>query len=480
MSLAFVPVYIHYMGIEAYGLIGVFVVLQTWLSLLDFGMAPVLSREMSRFRVGAADLGTVRDLLRGAEIVLGAAAGLAALAIWAASPWLAMHWLQATQIPLATVSSAIALMGLVAGARCLEGVYRGAAAGLDMHVAMNIIASAMATLRGAGAVGVLVWVSPSITAFFVWQLVVSAATTVLFLVLVRSKIPPLPDQRFSMKTLIRTRRFAGGMMGISASAIVLTQLDKVLLSKMLSLQDFGYYSLSSVVAGALLLIAMPISQSYFPRFSELVARNDRVELSRVFHQGAQLIAAFVGSAAIALIAFAEMILYVWTGDTHLSRTSAPLLRVLALGTLLNALMWIPYQAQIAHGLTRLALLTNVVAILVIAPAIVWAVQRWGAIGGAWAWVALNIGYLLISAHFMYVRILATEKRAWYRDDVLIPLIPTALVALTLSQALPVGAARLGQGIALAMCCAALLATSTMFTSVLRLRLVQWFNRSRPA
>jgi O-antigen/teichoic acid export membrane protein len=39
IGLAFIPLYIKYLGIEAYGLIGMFAVLQTWLALLDAGMA---------------------------------------------------------------------------------------------------------------------------------------------------------------------------------------------------------------------------------------------------------------------------------------------------------------------------------------------------------------------------------------------------------------------------------------------------------
>ena len=40
MGLAFIPLYINYLGIEAYGLIGLFAVLQGWLVLLDLGMTP--------------------------------------------------------------------------------------------------------------------------------------------------------------------------------------------------------------------------------------------------------------------------------------------------------------------------------------------------------------------------------------------------------------------------------------------------------
>ena len=50
MGLAFVPLYIHYLGVEAWGLVGLMTMLQALLTLLDMGLTPTLSREMARFQ----------------------------------------------------------------------------------------------------------------------------------------------------------------------------------------------------------------------------------------------------------------------------------------------------------------------------------------------------------------------------------------------------------------------------------------------
>jgi len=44
MNLAFVPLYVEYLGTEAYGVIGISAVVGTFLSLLDLGLSPMLSR----------------------------------------------------------------------------------------------------------------------------------------------------------------------------------------------------------------------------------------------------------------------------------------------------------------------------------------------------------------------------------------------------------------------------------------------------
>src|ERR1019366_6384617 len=95
MGLAFVPLYIKYLGIEAYGLIGIFALLQAWLGLLDMGMTPTLSREMARFTSGTHSAQSIRDLLRSIEVVGLGVALVIAVGIWVASGWLASDWLRA-------------------------------------------------------------------------------------------------------------------------------------------------------------------------------------------------------------------------------------------------------------------------------------------------------------------------------------------------------------------------------------------------
>jgi len=47
-SLAFVPIYIKIMGVEVYGLLGIFLSLSALVALLDMGLSATLNRELSR------------------------------------------------------------------------------------------------------------------------------------------------------------------------------------------------------------------------------------------------------------------------------------------------------------------------------------------------------------------------------------------------------------------------------------------------
>jgi O-antigen/teichoic acid export membrane protein len=473
MSLAFIPLYIKYLGIEAYGLIGLFAVLTAWLSLLDMGMTPTLSREMARFTGGSHSAQSIRDLLRTIEVITIGIALLIAGGVALGSNRIASSWLQAETLPIDVVAQAFVIMGLVTALRFAESIYRSSIVGLQRQVLFNAVNSALATVRGVGAVAILAWVSPTIEAFFLWQGVVSLITLITLAGVTYRSLPKAERMaRFSMDALRSIWRFAGGMLGITFLALLLTQVDKVLLSKLLSLSEFGYYTLAAAVAGVLYLLITPITQAVYPRLCELHSREDETGIAEVYHKGAQLVSVLAGSAAIVMILFAETFLRLWTQDSDLAARTAPLLSLLMLGNLLNGLMWIPYQTQLAHGWTSLTVKVNIVAVLVIVPAILWVTPRYGAEGAAWVWASLNLGYLLIAVQFMYRRILTAEKWRWYTQDVLAPLGAAAAAAVLLKLSWPHADTALTQLLLLALAVLLTSAASLLAAGLVRRQLQQ--------
>lgn len=445
IGLAFVPLYIKYLGIEAYGLIGIFALLQAWLTLLDMGMSPTLNREMARFTAGAHTPQSISDLLRSLEIVCFGIAALIGVLIWAASGWMAADWLRADKLPLDVVAQAIAIMGGVAALRFVEGIYRGAILGLQRQVFFNAVNASLSTVRAAGAIAVLAWVSPTIEAFFIWQGVVSMVSIAILAFAAHGSLPTTPQPaRFSRQALMDIRHFTGGMMATTFLAILLTQIDKVLLSKLISLEAFGYYTLAGTVATTIGMLIAPITQAFYPRFTELVANGEQQELIQTYHRSSQLVTVSAAPAALMLVFFDEKLLVLWTGNEVLANEVAPILALLAAGTLLNGLMHIPYMLQLAHGWAGFAVRVNLVAVAVLVPAILWVTPRYGAIGAAWVWVLLNAGYVLIGIHFMYRRLLPDEKWTWYWSDTARPMAAATLAAWGLSGIQPEGIGRFAE------------------------------------
>jgi O-antigen/teichoic acid export membrane protein len=430
IGLAFLPLYIRYLGVEAYGLIGLFTVLQACLSLLDMGMTPALSREMARFTAGAHTRQEIWNLLRSLETICFGVAVLVAIGIWAASDYLASDWLRTERLSSDIVADTLGIMAFVVGVRFCEGIYRGSLLGLQRQVQYNTANAALSTLRHTGAAGVLAWLSPTIEAFFLWQAGVSLITILVFARGVYGALPqPAARPRFSYRALSGIWRFASGVMAISLLSLLLTQVDKVLLSRLLTLEAFGYYSLAATVVGALYMVVGPITQAVYPRMVELSSRVEEPRLISVYHQAAQFISVVTAPAVALLYFFAGGVIFAWSGDATLAENTAPILSALIVGTFLNGLMWMPYHCQLAHGWTGLALRVNTVAVAALVPAIFWVVPRYGAVGAAWIWVALNAGYVLIAIQLMHRRLLRQEKWRWYFADSSLPV--AGAIAVTL-------------------------------------------------
>jgi len=368
LSLGLVPIYIHFLGIEAYGLIGIFVALMGLLALLDLGLSSTVNRETARLVVREDTAQDLRDLVRTLELPYWGAGALIAAVVVAASPFLAYRWVQPESLAPETVLTAFIIMGLSIAFQWPLGFYAGGLVGLQRQVLLNWINVGMATLRGLGALTVLWLVSPTPEAFFLWQGGVSAAQTALTAALLWRSLPLGSRRaRFSVDALKSVWRFAAGVTGIAVVTTVLIQADKVILSRMLSLEGFGYYVLAGAVALALNRLTGPVYQAVYPRLTNLVELGATDELARLYHRSAQLLSVAVLPAAAVLALNSYDILLLWTQNAETAENAHVLVSILVTGTALNALMHTPYALQLASGWTRLALVANIIAVVLLVP-----------------------------------------------------------------------------------------------------------------
>jgi O-antigen/teichoic acid export membrane protein len=440
MSIVFLPLYIRFMGIEAYGLVGVFGSLMALFGVLDLGLSATMTREMARLSAADPSGRDMRNLARTLEVIYWIVAIVLGIAVLGLAGPIATQWVKPDRLSTEDVRQALMITGGVVALRWPVAFYAGGLRGLDRQPLLNLIQSTAATLKGLGAVGVLWLVSPTIQAFFTWQIMVGAAETSLLMVALWRCLPGRgTGAHLALEPVKAVWRFSAGMTGISLAVLLLTQADKIILSKMLSLEEFAYYTLAWTVAGGILLrIVDPIDSAVYPTLTRLAAKRNEQELSRVYHKSCQMQAVLLVPAAMVLIFFGDVILSVWSSDPNLVKNTAPLLSILAIGTCLNGFMRIPYLAQLAYGWTSLALYQNVVAAVVIVPLMVLLTGAYQGIGACYAWAVLNAGYVIISIHIMHRRILTCAMRDWYVYDIGSPTLAALCVTLVAGVVMPTG------------------------------------------
>jgi len=425
LSLAVVPVYIHFLGIEAYGLIGFFLSLTAILSLLDLGLGTALNRQFAQYSAQSGKAREMRDLLRTLEIIYWLIGIVIGATVAALAPAIAAYWIKPQHLSRETVTQALAMMGIALAFQWPRALYTGGLMGMQRQVAFNLLSSITGTVNSIGGVLIVWLISPTIQAFITWYMTASLVDTLLTgLLLWRSLPKALARPAFSKRLLADIWRFAAGMTGISVMSVILTQLDKMILVKVLPLDAFGYYSLASRVAGGIFLTG-PICAAFFPRFSQLLLINDRQPLARLYHRACQLLSVLVLPLAVVVALFSYELLLLWTRDRSIAENSYLILSLLTVGTALNALASMPHVLQLAWGWTRLSLIANTAATLLLAPLTYLMSVEYGGVGAAIVWVIFNALYLVVVLHFMKQRLLRGELMRWYRLDIGRPLLAAA-------------------------------------------------------
>ena len=479
MAIIFLPQYLHILGGEAFGLVGLMLSFQAILQLFDFGIGGATNRELARRAHNPALGGGSRDLVRTSEVVIWLLAAVIAVFMWFASSLLANHWLHLRSIEPGQAGTAIAIMGVAIALLWPSTFYANCLSGLERQPQLNAILAVFATLRYAGVLPVL-WALPSIEAFLFWHALVGAAQSLVTAWMVWRYLPPgQRPARFTREAWQGSRRFAGGLFAIGVLALGVSQVDRLVLTSLRPLEEMGYYTLALSVAAGLGRMVQPMFNALYPRFSRQVAQHDSAGLLELYHLSSQCLAVVIAAVATVLVVFAHELLYLWTGDADLATKVAPALKLLVVGSALNGLMNIPYALQLAHGWTRLAAGLNAASLAVGIPLCLWAVSRYGMVGAALPWLLANLVSVVVGIPWMHRRLLPAQAWRRYLQDNLPPLLAGVGMALALHALLPTLTRSLAGLAWLGVAGSATLLVCALAAPAVRAAAGKWFAQHRP-
>jgi O-antigen/teichoic acid export membrane protein len=437
VSLAVVPIYIRLIGIESYGVIGAFVSIQVFVSMLDLGMSTTITRELARAqssRQGLVDAGT---LLRTLEIANWLIALGIAVVLWLLSPVLVRHWLNPEQLDYQSVVQAIRLAGVSLAMQWPFNLYSGALAGLDRQPRLAWITVGGATFRSLLTLAGLYVLGPGLTVFFVLQAVANALQTLWAGLGVWHEFPGelRRSAGWSLQELRRVWAFAGGMSIISVTSIALTQSDKLILSGQLGLGEFGVYAACGAIAAALYVVISPIFSVMYPRFSAVVQAGAREQLLQLYHSSSQLMTVVTVPVAATLAMNAGAVLLLWTGDSAIAARAGSVLGLLCFGNLMNGMLNMPYAVQLANGTVRHAVRLNIGAVIVFVPLAYFLATRFGIAGGALSWALIMTATTVVGAVLSHRHHALGSIWVWVYRDIIVPGMAALAVAVAFALAL---------------------------------------------
>jgi O-antigen/teichoic acid export membrane protein len=437
ISIITLPRLIIIVGSEAYGLIGFFALMQSWLMLLDLGMSPTLTREIARFKGGVLDAFNLLHFFKIMKKIFIGLAILVTVLILLASDFIVTSWLKTEYIPYEVLIKSVMFMGFVLAVRWISSIYRAAVIGFEKLVWFSFFNVFFAVLRFIVVFPVLIFISHSPTIFFVYQLIVSVLELVVLAFYVGKLLPnSTKSGENQIRPLKEVMGFSLTIAFTSAVWVIITQTDKLILSKLLPLSDYGYYSLAVQVAGAITLLSGPISSAILPRLTALEAERKYIDLISLYRSSTRLIVIIVGTVSLILIFFSKEVIFMWTGNLIMVEKVSKYVFLYAIGNFFLAVAAFPYYLQYAKGNLRFHLYGNIVFGGLLVPSLIIVVNRYGGIGAGYVWIGVNAVYLFLWVPFINNYFVKGLNKEWYLNDILRIIVPASLMAYVLSYFLP--------------------------------------------
>ena len=421
IAFLFIPVYIHYLGIGSYGIIGFFASLQAFLAFLDLGIGMAINREMSRYYHDPAKADYLRRLSHSLQVVYWGIGLVIGVFLFVVSPFLSSNWFAGNEMPASMLCGAFTILALTMAVRWPYSLYSSGIRGMQHQVVLNVHDLFWGIAKNVGSWLVLKYYSADLETFLWYQCIITFLQTAGTFCILWYYMPSSAGAKkfvFDKQVLKNISRYAAGMGIASLLASILMQLDKILVSKIVKPSQFGYYMVATNVATLVYNASLPMYMSIFPHFARLAHEEKTEEVKKDFHFYAKLLSTLLLPFSAIIFFAAEEVLWLWTKDRALAYATAPILQIMIVGTTLNALVMPVHTLLLAYNRVRFMLYSHLIACLLMVPLTLLLVHFFGVKGGAMSVAALYLGFFSVQV-IMIFRNLGFKELIfnWYVSDI---------------------------------------------------------------
>ncbi len=434
IGILILPLYLQELGGEAFGLIGFFTLLLAWMQLIDVGLTPTLGREVARLKGDPKNNHELRTVVRSLELVFMVIAALATITIFLSRYWVAVDWLTITELDTDLVATSVGLMAFMVGFRWLSSLYMSGIHAYEQQVWINIVGVCINTFRFPGALVVILLSEGNLQLFFSYQIVVAFVECIIYAMKLKAIMPTTNEKvGFSTRSLKQIAPFALSIGYTAGIWVLVTQLDKLLLSKILPLAEYGFFTLIATLAGGVLLLSGPLGKAILPRMTSLIAQNNEQQMLKIYMKGTGVVSAVVSPIVLVIAFFPQQVVYIWTGNVQASEWIAPILPLYVLGYGLLTIGAFQYYLQFAHGKLRQHVIFNTVSALISIPLIVFSAYNYGPIGVAWVWLIFRLFSLLFWGPYIHYKFAPGIHFDWLFKYVLPPILVSFVIILAFNN-----------------------------------------------
>ncbi len=400
VALATIPVYIHHIGEERYGVLSIVWLLLGYFGFLDMGLSRASANALAKLRDAPDE---ARSRVFSSSLYLNLALGVVGGAvIYFAGGYLFRTQFNLTEALWDELARGMPWVAAMLPLALASGVGIGALESRERFLSVNLL-----QMSGSAAGQVVpalcaVFVSPSLE----WVIPAAFATRLLTTVQIFWHLSRVDRLRLTGYDRGQGRSLFRYGAWISVSNIVgpiLTSLDQFVIGSKLGPAAVSHYSVPMNLTTRVQIIAAALSRAAFPRLSRY-SREEAVDLTERSIRG---LAYLFGAACAGALFLVEPFLALWISPAF-GQVATPVAHILLTGAWINGLAFLALSLLQGQGRPDLPAKMHVLELLPFIGVLWFLIDRFGLPGAAAAWVLRVAVDALLMFHLAGLR----WRRLW--------------------------------------------------------------------
>ena len=428
----FIPAYIQILGETSYGLVSFFATLQTTLNLLGLGLSNTLRREFAAGEDTYINAVRKYKLLRSIELIYFALSLIIIAICFGGATFISVNWLHIEELNPIIVEKVISLMGISIALQLIANLYSGCLFGLDYQVLSNNLCIAWSVAKSIGALMIISIIESNLVYFYSWHI----AVDFLYLVLLRyfsiKRLNCSGKAKWSFENITNLKsiwRYSCGILFISCIAMINKELDKVIISKFLTLTELGAYNVAITLGNLTTIIPAAVYTTVFPHFTYYATTNNTSLLSREFVNINKLVNIVLSAMGAFIAVYSLPLIKIWTGSDEYIDILGAVGGLVVVAVTIAEYQEIPYALALANGNTKYNIIVGSIFIPVIGIATFLGIKNFGLLGAGIVYIAMMLGQTLVYEYLVFKKYIDKNPILMIVKSLISPLFISLSIAL---------------------------------------------------
>jgi O-antigen/teichoic acid export membrane protein len=253
-----------------------------------------------------------------------------------------------------------------------------------LRMDLNTLVSAIPRIGGIIATPIVLYLGGGIVGAVSVLFVVSVLTLTGHFFFSSRLLPELFGVSVEWDAVRPMLKFGGALVLASISAVVLVNIEKIILVRTTSVETLAHYSVAYTFASMMTIFTVAMGQSLIPAFTQLATADKQPQLHAIYSRTLKINVFGILPGLLVLAIIAKPFFTFWAGDEFGRESPAPFY-VLLTGLFFNLNAYVPWALLLAFGRTDIFAKSYWIQLLPYLALAYLLTHQFGAIGAASAW-----------------------------------------------------------------------------------------------